>query len=68
MYEGEINIPAASDIGKWTSDPDYAGGFWMLVDIDLSKVSTKQVRLNISLPESLLRDIDRHAKSRHLTR
>jgi HicB_like antitoxin of bacterial toxin-antitoxin system len=47
---------------------DYAGGFWMLVDIDLSKVSTKQVRLNISLPESLLRDIDRYAKSRHLTR
>ncbi|MFZ4875442.1 type II toxin-antitoxin system HicB family antitoxin [Janthinobacterium sp. Mn2066] len=68
MYEGEANIPAPSDIGKWMSDPDYADGFWMLVDIDLSKVNTKPVRLNISLPESLLRDIDRYAKSRHLTR
>ncbi|MBB5607725.1 MULTISPECIES: type II toxin-antitoxin system HicB family antitoxin [unclassified Janthinobacterium] len=68
MYEGEANIPAASDIGKWMSDPDYADGFWMLVEIDLSKVNTKPVRLNISLPESLLRDIDRYAKSRHLTR
>ncbi|WP_183676632.1 type II toxin-antitoxin system HicB family antitoxin [Janthinobacterium sp. K2E3] len=67
MYEGEANIPAASDIGKWMSDPDYADGFWMLVDIDLSKVHTKPVRLNISLPESLLREIDRYAKSRHLT-
>lgn len=68
MYEGETTIPAASDIEKWTSNPDYAGGFWLLVNIDLSKVNTKPVRLNISLPESLLRDIDRYAKSRHLTR
>lgn len=68
MYAGEANIPAASAIEKWTSDPGYAGGFWMLVNIDLSRVNTKPVRLNISLPESLLRDIDLFAKSRHLTR
>jgi flagellin-like hook-associated protein FlgL len=40
----------------------------MLMDIDLSKVNTRPLRLNISLPESQLRDIDRYAKSRHLTR
>ena len=68
MYEGEGNIPAASAIEKWISDPDYAGGCWMLVNIDLSKINTKPVRLNISLPESLLRDIDLFAKSHHLTR
>ena len=27
-------------------------GYWMMVDIDLSKVSTKAVRLNISLPRT----------------
>ncbi|MDC8760909.1 type II toxin-antitoxin system HicB family antitoxin [Janthinobacterium sp. hw3] len=42
MYEGEENIPVASAIEKWTSDPDYADGFWMLVNIDLSKVSTNR--------------------------
>ncbi|CDG86120.1 type II toxin-antitoxin system HicB family antitoxin [Janthinobacterium agaricidamnosum] len=68
MYDRETNIPAASAIEKWTSNPDYADGFWMLVNIDLSKVNTKPVRLNISLPESLLRDIDQFAKSHHLTR
>ena len=68
MYEGEGNIPAPSAIEKWTIDAAFTGGFWMLVDIDLSKVNTKPVRLNISLPESLLRDIDLYAKSRHLTR
>ncbi|WP_300754576.1 type II toxin-antitoxin system HicB family antitoxin [Janthinobacterium sp.] len=47
MYEGEADIPAASAIDRWTSDPDYADGFWMLVEIDLSKVNIKPVRLNI---------------------
>lgn len=68
MYEGESNIPAPSAIDKWTGDAAYADGFWMLVNIDLAQVRTKPVRLNISLPESLLRDIDQFAKSRHLTR
>lgn len=68
MYEDEDSIPAASAIEQWTGDAQYAGGFWMLVDIDLSKVRTKPVRLNISLPATLLRDIDVFAKSRHLSR
>ena len=68
MYEDEDSIPAASAIEQWTGDAQYAGGFWMLVDIDLAKVRTKPVRLNISLPATLLRDIDVFAKSRHLSR
>ena len=68
MYEDEDSIPAASAIEQWTGDAQYAGGFWMLVNIDLSKVRTKPVRLNISLPATLLRDIDVFAKARHLSR
>jgi predicted RNase H-like HicB family nuclease len=68
MYEGEAHIPEASSIEEWKDAADYAGGFWMLVDIDRSKINTKPVRLNISLPENLLRDIDAFAKSHQLTR
>ncbi len=68
MFEGEAHIPAAGSVEQWKDHPDYANGFWMLVNIDLSRVNTKPVRLNISLPESLLRDIDIFAKSHHLTR
>jgi len=68
MYDGEEKIPVASAIEQWKDDPAYAGGFWMLVDIDLAKINTKPVRLNISMPESLLREIDAFAKSHHLTR
>jgi predicted RNase H-like HicB family nuclease len=69
MYEGETNaIPAATEIEQWTSNSDYQNGFWILVDIDLAKINAKPVRVNISLPESLLNDIDAAAKIQHVTR
>lgn len=68
MFEGEAHIPDASAIEKWKDHAEYADGFWMLVNIDRSKVNTKPVRLNISLPESLLHEIDVYAKSHQLTR
>ncbi|QRX83694.1 type II toxin-antitoxin system HicB family antitoxin [Glaciimonas sp. PAMC28666] len=68
MYEVEAHIPEASSIEKWKDTPNYVDGFWMLVAIDRSKINTRPVRLNISLPESLLHDIDAYAKSHHLTR
>jgi predicted RNase H-like HicB family nuclease len=68
MYEGEVHIPVASSVEQWKDTAEYADGFWMLVSIDRAKINTKPVRLNISLPESLLNDIDAFAKSHHLTR
>lgn len=68
-FHGEkAPIPAPTSLGDLLANPAYQGGAWMLVDIDLSKVSSKPVRLNISLPESLVHDIDAAAKSQHLTR
>lgn len=61
-------IPAATSPEAWVNDPDYEGGFWMLVDIDLAKVRARAVRLNISLPENLVQRIDSAAKSRGQTR
>lgn len=61
-------IPAASTPDQWASSEDYQGGFWMLVDIDLSKVNAKAVRLNISLPENLVHRIDASARERRMSR
>jgi predicted RNase H-like HicB family nuclease len=68
MYEGEARIPEPSSVEQWKDCTEYKDGFWMLVAIDRAKINTKPVRLNISLPESLLHDIDAFAKARHLTR
>lgn len=44
------------------------GGFWLLVNIDTSKLRSKSVRLNISLPERLVQQIDAAAQQRHMSR
>jgi len=68
-FEGEeIEIPAPTPIERLAHDPTYEGGAWMLVDIDLSKISTRVRRVNITLPENLLKTIDRFAVSHHMSR
>lgn len=62
-------IPAASAPDDWANHPDYQdGGFWMLVDIDLSRVRSRAIRLNISLPENLVQRIDATARHRGQSR
>ena len=50
------------------SEPEYAGGVWMLVDLDLSRIDTRPVRLNVSLPSNLVQQIDAWAEAHHMTR
>lgn len=68
-FEGEgLAIPRPSAPEQWADDERFQGGYWMLVDIDLARVSAKPVRLNISLPEYLVRQIDAYAASHHQSR
>lgn len=64
--EGEV--PPPTPIEQLAHNPEYEGGAWMLVDIDLSKLSTRIKRVNITLPENLLKSIDDFAVSHHMTR
>lgn len=57
-----------SDIDALYSDPEYAGGIWALVSLDLDKLDSKPERINISVPRFVLSKIDRYAASRHETR
>jgi predicted RNase H-like HicB family nuclease len=67
--EGEdMEIPAPTPLEKLMSNLEYEGGAWLLVDVDVSRLSTKPIRINISLPENLVQNIDRYAKTHHLTR
>jgi len=61
-------IPAPSSPEAWAKNKDYRGGFWLLVDIDLNKVRSRAVRVNISLPESLVGRIDEAARRRGQSR
>lgn len=64
----ETPIPRPTPLESLTASPEFEGGVWMLFDIDLSKLRSKAVRLNISLPERLLQQIDAAARQRRLSR
>lgn len=64
----DVPIPAPSSPEAWLNDANFKGGFWLLVDIDLARVRSRAVRLNISLPEALVKRIDAIAKQRGQSR
>ena len=61
-------VPPPSSIETFRMNPDYADGVWALVDVDLSKLSGKSKRVNITLPERILRTVDLYASSHGTTR
>lgn len=68
-FQGEsFPIPSPSAPERWAGDERFQGGYWMLVNIDMAKIRSKAVRLNVTLPENLLHEIDAFAKSLHLSR
>lgn len=62
------SVPIATSIEKHKNNPDYKDGIWALIEIDLSKLSLKSRRINITLPERLLTAVDHFAKRRGETR
>lgn len=66
MDEEFVSPP--SSIETFHLNPDFAGGIWALVDVDLSKLSGKSKRVNITLPERILRTVDLYASTHGTTR
>ncbi len=50
------------------NNPDFADGLWVMVEVDLSAFENRTRRINVSLPESLLREIDSFARKNGLSR
>ncbi|MFZ5819663.1 MAG: type II toxin-antitoxin system HicB family antitoxin [Chloroflexota bacterium] len=67
LMDGE-SIPTPHSIEYHQNDPDYAGGVWAVVSIDLAKLSGKTTRVNITLPERVLKLMDRYAAENGGTR
>ncbi len=64
----DLAVPPPSDPERWIGQEGYEGGYWMLVDVDLTRVRPRAVRVNISFPQSLLEEVDRDAERAHMTR
>jgi predicted RNase H-like HicB family nuclease len=64
----ELDLPEPTPLEKLANNPEYSGGVWLLIDVDTSKLETKAVRLNISLPQGLVKEIDAYARSHGASR
>ena len=60
MIDGEP-VPSPRSVEYYRSNKIFRGGVWALVDVDVSKLSGKAKRVNITLPERLLVQIDSFA-------
>jgi predicted RNase H-like HicB family nuclease len=60
LLDGE-SIPTPGSLENHQSNPDYADGIWAVVSIDISKLSGKSRRVNITLPERVLNIMDKYA-------
>ena len=54
-------IPTPKTVEYHQSNPDYADGIWAVVTVDISKLSGKTKRVNITLPERVLTLMDKYA-------
>ncbi len=68
LFEGGLDIPAPHLLSEHLANADLAHAIWAIVEVDVTKYLSKPVRINISLPEGLIRDIDDYARAHHLTR
>jgi len=50
-------IPVATTIEKHKNKKEFKNGIWAIVDVDLSKLSLKSKRINITMPERLLNSV-----------
>ena len=66
--EEGFEIPSTRPLAEHKADPLLADAVWAIVEVDVEKYLSKPVRLNISLPEGLVRTIDAYAEAHHLTR
>ncbi|MFC1889446.1 type II toxin-antitoxin system HicB family antitoxin [Thermodesulfobacteriota bacterium] len=67
MIEDGEKIPAPSQLEDLTKDPEYSDAIAFLV-IDAPESKPKAVRVNVTIPEDTLQQIDATAKKRGMSR
>ena len=67
LLDGEA-IPSPKTVEYHQSNSDYSDGVWAFATVDLTKVSGKTRRINITLPERVLNLMDKYADEHGETR
>jgi predicted RNase H-like HicB family nuclease len=61
-------FPTATSIDQLQKKRGYRNWTWAVVDVDASELGDKAARINITLPQRVLRAVDAHARKQGETR
>jgi len=68
LCEGGDDIPVPKAIARYQQHPDFAGGIWALVEVDIARFLDTPEKINIRVPKRILERIDSYAKAQGTTR
>jgi predicted RNase H-like HicB family nuclease len=68
LAEDGADIPSPKPMASHTSDPEYAGWTWGVVEVDVTRYEGKAEKINITLPGRLLAKIDAYTQSHNTNR
>ncbi len=68
MAEDGEDIPVPRPIAEHRQNPDFDGGVWALVDVDVTRFDGHCEKVNITLPSRLLTKIDDYTRAHGTTR
>ena len=64
LLEDGKALPKPSTIERLRRKREFRGWTWAVVDVDMSQLGDKAARINITLPQRILRAVDAHARRR----
>ncbi len=67
LLDGEV-APKILPIERHKENLEYNDGIWGIIEVDISKLSVKSKRVNITIPEKLLHTVDKYAENHGETR
>ncbi|MBF0110053.1 MAG: type II toxin-antitoxin system HicB family antitoxin [Magnetococcales bacterium] len=67
LLDGAV-LPDPRSLEEHQANPDFAGAVWVLVSVDMGKISGRVRRVNITIPEPALVRIDQYARTHGETR
>ena len=67
LMDGD-SIPERKPMEVHVGNPDFAGGIWAVVSVDISKLSDKPTQFEVEMPDGVINAIDEAASREHESR
>ncbi len=61
-------IPERKPMEAHVANPDFAGGIWAVISVDISKLCGKLIRIEVEMPNGVISAIDEAAACKHESR